>query len=1067
MEHQHLGLQGRLATFLRKVEYRFPGAPDKSQIIRSEVLNPITNGLKEPKDCLSIVRTCLRTAKELIRDFEDIANTYGGDATNHPQRSAPAENSLLRSNQASSVLQSDSDTNAASQQQQQQQQQQQLIQSESRLIDSRPSSSSSVPQLPSRADVANRQQQSTQSGDRLPSSRPTTASSAFQLHSRVNSDGFQIGEPQVGVYVPPRRVPQGGVREPRAIQWAEADARLSRLGLCLKPIARSADPPQVSTSDANQSTDTQNCQDDGHRNDNQNLLVLSEVDIPPHQRKQTPKQMSCALTGHQRIGLTWLIDQEMDRKKRGGLLADTMGLGKTVQALSLILAHKSADPKRKATLIVAPLALLRQWEQEISNKVKPPYKLRTMVFHGPGCKSVTVSQLLDHDIVLCTYGKLETEYKNKYELKQPEKLRILAKKASFYRVILDEAHNIRNQSTYASKAAVEIQSIYRLCMTGTPFMNRAEEIFALIRFLNISPYNKWERFSQDIVRPLRNWDGDEKERGMIKLQALFRSFTLRRTKDSRLDGKPVIELPPRFDKPAFVEFNDEQRAFYRALEVQQQLTFNKYLMNGAVMKNYMHILMLLLRLRQACDHPFLLKDSAIPEGAKLDEKQMIKLACKLPSHVVDKLRQQKQFECLICSASTENPLVVHPCGHHICANCFTASMAIEEPEKLGDDRADNGDKSGEKRAVPCPGEQCEHSITPKNIVCYIFLNDVPNSDPFDPDNDGLGEDLASYNGSDDDIAMDGSLPRFDSEFDAEAFNDLDSSFDEEDFHDGNENGEWDDIEGEIDESEQMAYVGESGYSQMDGADDEPVSRTPKRKSSAEKPGAHGRKRSRTVTNALGGSSKGKDRSKKKNSLSLADRRVAAHRSAVALSRYKKRLRKEWISSAKIDAIMEILEQIRRKGEKTLIFSFWPSFLDLVEIPIERAKIKFTRYDGSMTPSARVAAVKSFMEDPAVRVMLVSLTAGNAGLNLTAASQVIVTEPFWNPFVEEQAIDRAHRFGQTRPVTVHRLLIAGTVEDRILKLQERKKMLVDAALSEKGAESVSKLDVAELRNLFGV
>lgn len=738
-----------------------------------------------------------------------------------------------------------------------------------------------------------------------------------------------------------------------------------------------------------------------------------------------------------------------------------MGLGKTVQAMALILAHPSNDPKRKTTLIVAPLALLRQWEQEISNKIKPRYKLNTLVFHGEVAKYMSVKELLTHDVVLCTYGKLQREHKNKHEHNKPEKLRILADKARFYRVILDEAHNIRNQTTYCSKAAAEIQSEYRLCMTGTPFMNRAEEIFALIRFLNIPPYNQWDRFSEDIVRPLRKWDGNEKDEAMIKLQALFRSFTLRRTKDSRLDGKPIIELPPRTDKPSFVEFNDEQRAFYQALEVQQQLKFNKYLRNGAVMKNYIHILILLLRLRQACDHPFLLKNLGIPEGTKLDEKQMIKLACRLPSDVVQRLKRQKRFECLLCSDVIDNPIIVSPCGHHICSSCFTASVSVVETEDFSNGGADDETNPRKKSVVPCPGDNCQHAITPTNIVCYNFLTDVPDSSS-ESDDENINKDpFQDVRMDDDDADIHGNLRGF-------VVNDGDQySLDEEDSDDDSQDGVGND-EAQESDSDGFGYIGPS---QTDGAyDDLNASskfRTPKRKSSASTLGGHSGKKSRPSTGSPSMKKMEKGHKKKPKMITMADQRQAAQRSAIAMSRYKARLRKEWISSAKIDAIMDILEQIRPKREKTLVFSLWTSFLDLVEIPVERARIKFTRYDGSMTPGAREAAVKSFMEDPSVRVMLVSLTAGNAGLNLTAASQVIVTEPFWNPYVEEQAIDRAHRFGQEKPVTVHRLLIEGTVEDRIVQLQEKKKMLVDAALSERGAANISRLNVSELRNLFGL
>lgn len=94
-------------------------------------------------------------------------------------------------------------------------------------------------------------------------------------------------------------------------------------------------------------------------------------------------------------------------------------------------------------------------------------------------------------------------------------------------------------------------------------------------------------------------------------------------------------------------------------------------------------------------------------------------------------------------------------------------------------------------------------------------------------------------------------------------------------------------------------------------------------------------------------------------------------------------------------------------------------------------------------------------------------AGNAGLNLVAASRVIILDPFWNPYIEMQAIDRAYRIGQLKPVEVHRILVKGTVEDRILELQERKRALVDAALDEGASKELARLGPQQLAFLFGV
>ncbi|RYO94234.1 hypothetical protein DL766_002256 [Monosporascus sp. MC13-8B] len=205
--------------------------------------------------------------------------------------------------------------------------------------------------------------------------------------------------------------------------------------------------------------------------------------------------------------------------------------------------------------------------------------------------------------------------------------------------------------------------------------------------------------------------------------------------------------------------------------------------------------------------------------------------------------------------------------------------------------------------------------------------------------------------------------------------------------------------------------------------------------------------------------KGKHGMRKVNAFkSLGDLKRDASRNAAAKAKYLERLRKKFVPSVKIDMTMELLWSIKKRSpkEKTLIFSLWTSFLDLLEIPIHDQGFRYTRYDGSMHPRDRDAAVRAFMEKPEVEVILVSLMAGNAGLNLTAATQVIILEPFWNPFVEDQAVDRVHRIGQRCPVTVHRVLIAETVEHRIQALQEKKRGLVNAALSEEGAQGVSRL-----------
>jgi hypothetical protein len=136
----------------------------------------------------------------------------------------------------------------------------------------------------------------------------------------------------------------------------------------------------------------------------------------PERREQTPRIMRSQLKEYQKIGLTWLIKMENGNSK-GGILADGMGLGKTVQALSLICARPSSDPLRKTTLIIAPVALMRQWEKEIERHVHPSHRLKVWIYHGKG-KNADFNKLRQYDVVLTTFGTLTSEFKQKETRKE-------------------------------------------------------------------------------------------------------------------------------------------------------------------------------------------------------------------------------------------------------------------------------------------------------------------------------------------------------------------------------------------------------------------------------------------------------------------------------------------------------------------------------------------------------------------------------------------------------------------------------------------------------------------------
>lgn len=149
------------------------------------------------------------------------------------------------------------------------------------------------------------------------------------------------------------------------------------------------------------------------------------------------------------------------------------------------------------------------------------------------------------------------------------------------------------------------------------------------------------------------------------------------------------------------------------------------------------------------------------------------------------------------------------------------------------------------------------------------------------------------------------------------------------------------------------------------------------------------------------------------------------------------------SSSKVELLVDHLERAASEAHKSLVFSQWTSLLDLVEPVLRRAGLDFVRLDGSTRD--RDAVVQAFQAESGPPVMLISLKAGGTGLNLTAADHVFLLDPWWNPAVEDQAADRAHRIGQERPVIVHRMVAEDSVEERILALQDQKRAIAEAAL----------------------
>lgn len=766
--------------------------------------------------------------------------------------------------------------------------------------------------------------------------------------------------------------------------------------------------------------------------------IRPDEDLPAENREGTPDAMTYPLMEHQKLGLAWMKSME-EGSNKGGILADDMGLGKTIQALALMVSRRSQDPTRKTTLIVAPVALMKQWEREIKQKLKPgpENRLTCFILHGAN-RQTTWEQLKTYDVVLTTFGTLANEVKRKEgidmakrvnpnwrPITKADQLPLLGDECKWYRVIIDEAQCIKNKNTKAALGAAALQALTRFCMSGTPMMNNVGELYSLIHFLRIKPYNLMERFNRDFTKPLKQSYEPEKNKAMQKLQALLKAILLRRTKKSKIDGAPILSLPERTTESQHAVFSDDEMAFYRALESQTQLQFNKYLKAGTVGRNYSNVLVLLLRLRQACCHPHLIKDFGMSSGGTdVSMRDMLALAKELAPDVVARIKEQgglneqSALECPVCMDMAENATIFIPCGHSTCSECFAR---ISDPSQA----IAGGDAEGRNMDIKCPS--CRGKVITTKVIDHTAFKKVH-------------------------MPEEGESDQLDPPVDAETTDESDS--DSEGDSDDSDDSEMKDFIVPDDVMNDGSDVEQSGNdSGEEGSGNGKTKRvTPVKDQSKPKKSKKG---------------KGKARADREPKKTLAQLKKEGARNAKARRRYLRRLEREWETSGKIEKVMEILQatQDRRDNEKTIIFSQFTSLLDLLEIPISRQEWGYKRYDGSMSSNARNEAVIEFSDSPRCKIMLVSLKAGNSGLNLVAASQVIIFDPFWNPYIEEQAIDRAHRIGQMRPVQVHRILVPDTVEDRILALQEKKRELIEGALDEKASQSIGRLGTRELAFLF--
>ena len=274
--------------------------------------------------------------------------------------------------------------------------------------------------------------------------------------------------------------------------------------------------------------------------------------------------------------------------------------------------------KERKTSIVLPMSVLAQWGNEIKNHVKD---LSYYTYYSND-KDIHVNRLKQFDVVLTTYGTLSYEAQrlsNATNATSTTSLQCPLLLIKWRRVVLDEAHTIKNRSTLVAQGCNSINATRRWCVTGTPMQNGIQDLYSLIKFLNHQPWSVPLWWNRVIKKPFD--DGDEKAKE--RLRAVLGPIILRRTKDTvdKTTGKAIVTLPKRSIYLHQVQFSKAENEFYQSLFQRSKAEFDGYVASGTLANNYATILTLLLRLRQACDHPFLVLGKNSGDGSVNENKK--------------------------------------------------------------------------------------------------------------------------------------------------------------------------------------------------------------------------------------------------------------------------------------------------------------------------------------------------------------------------------------------------------------------------------------------------------------
>ncbi|KAM9842904.1 helicase-like transcription factor [Aulostomus maculatus] len=332
---------------------------------------------------------------------------------------------------------------------------------------------------------------------------------------------------------------------------------------------------------------------------------------------------------------------------------------KSTPSVESCFTESSEDLSARTTLIICPLSVLSNWMDQFEQHVQGNVKLNMHLYHGSE-RNRSKKFLSSQDVVITTYNVLSADFGNKSPLHG----------IKWLRVVLDEGHIIRNPNAQMSKAVLDLKTQRRWILSGTPIQNSVKDLWMLLAFLRLKPFDVKEWWNRVILRPATQGD----RAGLQNLQTLVKCITLRRTKSSELNGRPLVVLPEKTVCVEQVELSQSEREEYQLARNEGRNIISRYVAEGTVLRNYADVLVILMRLRQHCCHPDLLAKTSTDLGTAATPAE-------LREHLIEKLRlvlaSGSDEECSVCLDSVRLPVITH-CAHVYCRPCIAQVISTEQ-----------------------------------------------------------------------------------------------------------------------------------------------------------------------------------------------------------------------------------------------------------------------------------------------------------------------------------------------------------------------------------------------------